>query len=229
MKHMRQLKIRIKILLRILSDVRKGYAFKFAGKHVLSELAFPYALELSQEIKPSETIVEKLFNIQTTSKKINTYVLPGQIFSFWKIVGDPKNNLKKSRSIINGKITNEIGGGVCQVSGIIYHISILAGMEIIERYNHSIDIYTEETRFAPLGTDSTVVYGYKDLRIKNVFPFPIQFTIDTTSDRISIKLLSTEPIKEKQLTYNILQDASKKTVHVTDEKGILINTSVYKY
>jgi hypothetical protein len=49
----------------------------------------------------------------------------------------------------------------------VYHIGIIAGLDIIERYNHSVDIYTDDTRFAPLGTDATVVYGYKDLRIRN--------------------------------------------------------------
>lgn len=227
MKHVKQLKIQIKITLRLLSDVCKGYVFKFAGKHI-HELTLPYTIELSQEIKPSETIVEKLFNIQTTSKKINTYILPGEIFSFWKIVGSPNGVLKKSRSIINGEIINETGGGICQVSGIIYHVSILAGLEILERYNHSIDIYTEETRFAPLGTDATVVYGYKDLRIKNTFHFPIKFVIQTTSDRISIKLISAEQITEKKLTYNIEHSEEKKIVQVTDENGLHINTSTYK-
>lgn len=224
---MKHLKIWIKTILLLLSDAWKGYAFKFAGKHT-TELTLPYTIELSQKIMPSETIVEKLFNIQTTAKKINTYILPGQIFSFWKIVGNPNTTLKKSRSIINGEIVNETGGGICQVSGIIYHISIIAGLEILERYNHSLDIYTEETRFAPLGTDSTVVYGYKDLKIKNTFHFPIKFVIETTSNSISIKLLSAEKIAEKNLTFNIEYTEGKKIVQVRDETGLLINTSTYK-
>ena len=98
-------------------------------------------------------------------------ILPREIFSFWKIVGNPskRNGFIGSRSIINGQVTNSIGGGLCQLSGLVYYLSLKSGLEILERHNHSMDIYTEETRFTPLGSDATVVYGYKDLKIRNNF------------------------------------------------------------
>lgn len=149
---MKQLKVLVKCQLRRAKDVFSGHAFQFAGKDK-TDLKGNFAITLSQEIKPSETLENKRFNIETAAKKINQYILmPGQILSFWNIVGNPETSLKKSRSIINGKIVNETGGGICQVSGIIYHISIMAGLEVLERYNHSIDIYTDETRCTPLGS-----------------------------------------------------------------------------
>lgn len=226
---MKQLKIRIKLFLQLLKDVYTGHAFRFAGKKNRVQ-AFDHSLELVQKIMPTETAAAKLFNIQTVSEKINPYTLmPNEIFSFWRIAGNPNNGqLQKSRSIINGEIVNEYGGGICQVASIVYHISIMAGLEILERHNHSVDIYTEETRFTPIGTDATVVYGYKDLRIRNSFPFPIKFSIETTPDRLRIQLLSTEAVAEKKLTSSIQHDGIKTIVEIRDSTNKNINTSIYK-
>jgi len=60
----------------------------------------------------------------------------------------------------------DYGGGLCQLSGIIYHAVLEAGLEILERHPHSLDIYTATTRYTPLGSDAAVVYGHKDLRFK---------------------------------------------------------------
>lgn len=67
------------------------------------------------------------------------------------------------------------GRGLCQLSGLIYYISLLAGLELIERHPHSLAIYDETTGFTPLGSEATVVYGYKDLRLRNNTDAPLQF------------------------------------------------------
>lgn len=194
-----------------------------------SNFVFKFKYKISQEIKSSETFANKLYNIQSASKKINEYVLyPRQVFSFWKIVGNPNGDFKFSRSIINGTLTEEKGGGLCQVSGIIYHVSILFGLEIIERFNHSIDIYTDDSRFTPLGTDATVVYGYKDLRIRNNFNFPIKFEIEIHESILTIKLLSEQALIQKQLKFEIKETDKIKVVSIVDENLRKVNESVYK-
>ena len=54
-----------------------------------------------------------------------------------------------------------MGGGSCQLSGILYYLMLQAGLEAIERFPHSADIYTDETRFTLLGSDATVVIALK--------------------------------------------------------------------
>ena len=201
---------------------------RFARKQK-DELQFDFLIELSQEIKPSKTLENKLYNIKAAADKVNKYIVfPGETLSFWKIVGNPEPRLKESRSITNGKVTSEIGGGICQVSGIIYHISIVAGLEILERHNHSIDIYTDETRFTPLGTDATVVYGYKDLRVRNNFDFPVKFTLETANNRLSINLLSTQEISKEELLYSISENESETIATIKNVNHKPISQSVYK-
>lgn len=215
----------IKLSLRWLKD--RTSRMQFANKKK-NALELPYSIPISQEIKPSETFENKVFNLSLAAQAINQIIIqPNEVFSFWKIVGNPSKGYKKSRSIQNGKVTEDIGGGLCQVSGIIYHASILAGLEIIERYNHSLDLYTDETRFTPLGLDATVVYGYKDLRVKNKHPFPIYFELTVEQNNISIQVKSEKELLPIQLFFEMQTAGTNIIVQVKDVNGKLINTSNY--
>lgn len=224
----RQFKIRLKIANRFRTDFFNKDLFKYA---VVSNdiLHFDYEISIEQEIKKNAGFENKLYNLELAAKKINQYVLkPGQIFSFFKIIGNPKFHFKKSRTIVNNVIVEDVGGGICQVSGIVYQISLTAGLEILERHNHSIDIYTEETRFTPLGTDATIVYGYKDLKIKNNFSFPIKFEIHIKDNFLHIKLLSTQRIQKKELFFESAINANNISVNIFDSDRKLLNQSKYK-
>ena len=160
------IKVKLQLLKRSVRDVVKGYYFNYA-KRRYSTNDFSNSIALKQELKPNKA---KNKNLLRAIKRIEQIQInPNEILSFWRIVGNPskKNGFTESRSLVNGKIENTIGGGLCQLSGLMYYISLIAQLEILERHNHSIDIYNEETRFTPLGSDATVAYGYKDLKIRN--------------------------------------------------------------
>ena len=124
---------------------------------------------------------KKQHNIRIAIQKINDLQLKsGQVFSFWHFVNFPtyKGGYLKSRAIQNNKILEEIGGGICQLSGLIYYLALHCNLEIIERHYHSIDIYKEEERFTPLGSDATVYFGYKDLVFINNQAVSFQFKLN---------------------------------------------------
>ena len=104
-------------------------------------------------------------NIEIACKKIyETKLEPEKVFSFNSATGErnTKNGYKNAPVIVNGEKSEGIGGGVCQVSTTIYLASLNANLSIIEQHNHS-----EKVAYAPDGKDATVVYGVKDLKIKN--------------------------------------------------------------
>lgn len=228
MNSIKGLKVSIKLALQLTKDLMDGCAFRFA-KPFRNNFNFKYFIELTQEIKPGETFENKVYNISLASEKISECViLPNQVFSFWNIIGNPNKNFKSSRSIINGQTKNELGGGICQVSGIIYQMSLMASLPIMERHNHSIDLYNEETRFAPLGTDATVVYGYKDLRLTNPFSFPIKFEINVSANLLTLKLCSSQKIEISQLFYEQINSEENIIVTVKSENERILNTSMYR-
>lgn len=154
---------------------------------------------------------------------------PSQTFSFWKTVGGPtkKNGFKKGRNIIKGKVSEEIGGGLCQLSSIIYITALKANLKIVERYNHSVDIYNEDERFTPLGADATVVYGYKDLRIQNNYDFPVRFRFVYSKNKIICTLESLEKIEENEVTF-IRNYSGNKVEVTTKSNGNFKTLSIYK-
>ncbi len=229
MKYSIPMETGLRATLRQVMDLITTRYFDFPKKQKLDS-AFSFAIRLSQEIKPSETIENKKFNLALASSMINEYVImPYEIFSFWHVIGDPNRRFKTGRVILRGKVSAEAGGGLCQVSGLLYHVSLLAGLEIIERHNHSIDLYTDETRFTPLGTDATVVYGYKDLRIKNNNPFPVSFQLSLEQDSIEVQLISPHPIRQHVLSFNSIRAATTTSVEISNEEGKVIGHSLYKH
>jgi vancomycin resistance protein VanW len=193
------LKLNFRLIKRYLSDRDIHFSSKTNEKNT-----FLNSISTIQEIKQGAFFENKVHNIKTASYKVETLIIrPNQVFSFWKIVGSPskKNGYKKGRNIIKGKVSEEIGGGLCQLSSIIYFTALKANLEIIERHNHSVDIYKKDERFTPLGADATVVYGYKDLRIRNNYEFPIQFRFSYNENQIICHLESAKKIDEKKLDF----------------------------
>lgn len=228
MKLWKKIKLFRKVLLRFSKDIIHGHYFKFATKRD-DISAFNNSISINQEIEKNETYESKMYNFSLAAKKINKVVIyPNEIFSFWKIIGNPNYQFQKGRTIQHGEIVEDVGGGLCQVSGIIYYASLIGGLEILERYNHSTDIYNDETRFCPLGTDATIVYGYKDLRMRNNFDFPIKFHIEIADQLITIKLLSTKPIIENELSFEMNEQKDNTSVIIKNKFDQVLNKSIYK-
>lgn len=222
------IKLNLKVLLRFVNDLFSGYFMKFAAKSS-NKTEFQYKVNLIQDVKPTSSRNNKIVNIKLASQRINEIVInPTEIFSFWKIIGKPskQNGFTKGRNIISGELKEAYGGGLCQLSGIIYYISLLSNLEIIERYNHTVDLYTDKDRYAPLGSDATIVYGYKDLRIRNNYNFPVRFNITVNIDSLHIELLSTEKINEVEILFETKFNMNKIEV-ITMEKDKIITKSRY--
>lgn len=219
------LKRKARIILRKFKDYREHTPF--CKKRDIPEL--PYSHRLIQPILPSATLAEKKYNLNYAAELFGQYIIqPGEVFSFWNILGSP-NKLKGSRCIRNNEIRIEKGGGLCQAAGIIYHLSIICGLKVVERYNHSIDLYGDGPRFCPIGLDATVCYGYKDLRICNNTNAILRFRLLIVNDELHAELQSNTPLIvrktaiEKKVSNNLIV---VKTFYA--DTGELINNNIYR-
>jgi vancomycin resistance protein VanW len=112
----------------------------------------------------------KNINLALACERISGVVLlPGSTFSFWLLIGRPtaRRGFVPSRSIVAGSLRQEVGGGLCQVAGLLFHLGLTGGLKVVERHCHSLDIYREADRYAPLGLDAAVVFPEKDLIFRN--------------------------------------------------------------
>lgn len=195
------IKLFLKIILQSASDFFNGRTkIICTAKNIRQHLpvTLKQIVSIEQEIKINDTSANKIHNLSLAINKINNIeIAPGHIFSFWKLAGEPskKNGYIKSRSIVGGELEAAIGGGLCQLSGLIYFLSLQTGLTILERHQHSIDIYKNEERFTPLGSDATVSYGYKDFRFTNNFKFPVYLSFKLTNNLLTGTVLATENIE----------------------------------
>ena len=167
--------------------------------------------EVVQEIKPTAFLEGKLANIGLSVARLDGVVVaPGEIFSFWTLAGRPSAaaGFALGRSIRGGIVGGEIGGGLCQVSGIAYEAGLRAGLVVVERHPHSRDLYCEEDRFTPLGMDATIVWPNKDLRLSNPLAVPVQFRFAMKDLKIAASVLAPIPL-----------DAATIEIARTDREG----------
>lgn len=188
---------------------------------------------LSQPFKPSATLEAKCHNLREAALRINRIVIyPGEVFSFWHIVGNPNNRrrFRAGRSIHAGVATLDVGGGLCQASGIIHHMALLLGLEVMERHNHSVDLYTDETRFAPIGTDATVFFGFKDLRLRNNTDVPFCFELEVCEAELKLHIRSESelPALRELVTETVEGQEGHKDVTISDISGDVICKSHYR-
>ena len=131
-----------------------------------------------------------IYNIDIAAKMINGIVVDSnEVFSFNHFVGpaEKEDGFKESTIIANGKFVNGYGGGVCQVASTLYNALILGNFEIVERYNHSV--YGDATKYVPLGRDSGIFYGYKDLKFRNNYDDNVVVFVKVIGDRLRVIVL----------------------------------------
>jgi vancomycin resistance protein VanW len=181
--------------------------------------------ETSLQGKEENTI----YNIKKAAQQINGLILnPQDIFFFNQVVGpaEKEDGYRESIIIANGQFVNGYGGGVCQVSTTLYNAALLANLQIIERYNHSI--YGEATNYVPLGRDAAVFYGYKDLKFRNSLDQRIVLFCDIKSNNLVVTIYGEEAldktikiISQDMKTYDYDLIKIKREDTITAEDNIL--------
>jgi vancomycin resistance protein YoaR len=128
----------------------------------------------------------RIHNIQSTAKTIHDRVMePGEVFNYEEVIRKTEKDFgfKKAPVIINGKLVQGIGGGICQVSTTLYNAIIRSGLEIVERQNHSLPI-----NYVPLGQDATFASGYINFKFRNSVDSHLLIRVETTKNQITVKL-----------------------------------------
>ncbi|MBI1307477.1 MAG: vancomycin B-type resistance protein [Bacteroidetes bacterium] len=202
----------------------------FAFQKSENPASFKYKTDLEQRIMPGDWTANKVHNLKLAALTISGLIVkPGETFSFWNRVGNPttKRGYREGRNLVNGKLKREAGGGLCQLSGALYFLALRTGMTVTERHAHSIDIYTEADRYSPLGSDATVVYGYKDFRFVNDGNYDISVSIEVTDDWLKLSFLSNHEFDERNVRFIYSEEKSGVSVQTLLNEDV-IDSSFYQ-
>jgi len=88
-----------------------------------------------------------------------------------------------------GHIGYDIGGGLCQMTNLIFWMTLHTPLTLIERYRHSHDVFPDSNRILPFGSGATCAYPHRDLMIRN--------DTDQTFQRVGTQSLEGEWLAER--------------------------------
>ena len=112
----------------------------------------------------------KIVNLKIAISNINSITIkPNEIFSYWKLIGKPTKAKGYLDGMIlrNGNFISGTGGGLCQLSNLIFWMAIQTPLTIIERHRHGYDVFPDSNRTQPFGSGATCFYPHGDLMIQN--------------------------------------------------------------
>ena len=129
-------------------------------------------------------------NISLASEALDGLIIkPGEEFSFNNTTGNrtEERGYRPAGAYVNGVLSEEPGGGVCQVSSTLYNAVIFAGLTTTERHAHSY----EPTYVTP-GEDAMVSYdGYAgpDMKFVNTCDTAIAIRAVLTGQTLTCSII----------------------------------------
>ena len=116
-------------------------------------------------------------------------VQPGEEFSYNTVVGErtAERGYLPAPAYSGNRLTDSVGGGVCQGSSTLYNCVLLADLEVTFRACHGASI-----SYLPLGLDAAVNWGTTDFRFRNNWHFPVMIRAEVTEEYVKMRILGTD-------------------------------------
>jgi vancomycin resistance protein YoaR len=184
-----------------------------------AEIRLPIVVE-KQEPKFTAAMLQNMVELSSYSTNYNTNELnrshnlglaaasinkslmkPGEVFSYNNTVGPRtiERGYLEAKVIVGNKVEPGLGGGICQVSSTLYNAVLLAGLKIIERYNHNLPV-----SYAPMGRDATVNYGSLDFQFENNTDAPIYIRTIGNGGKLTVIIYGNAKYKQKIEITNVV-------------------------
>ncbi len=174
----------------------------------LPYLYFSHRTPLLRQLRGADMWMQrnKVTNLELAVKQLNgVLVRPGETFSYWRLIGNPtrRKGYLEGMQLINGKVVSAVGGGLCQLSNLIFWMSIHTPLTVTERHRHDYDVFPDSNRTQPFGSGATCFYPYGNLMLRNDTEDTFQLNVRVGSEylegewRVSSQPLYTFEIVER--------------------------------
>lgn len=153
----------------------------------------------------------KIINLKIAIKRLNGITLkPGETFSYWKLIGRTSKRKGYTEGMVlhYGTFKPGLGGGLCQLSNLIYWITLHTPLSVKERHRHSYDVFPDSKRTQPFGSGATCAYNYLDLQIFNKTKNTFQLCLYVTDKHL---IGEWRAIKPETMTYKVYEQDHKIT------------------
>lgn len=159
------------------------------GEKSLSHLLFETDCALYNHNTGFDMIYQenKVFNLKLAAKTLNGLLIrPGETFSFWWLVrhADKDTPYKDGLTVTNGKLTTMSGGGMCQMSNLLFWMFLHTPLTIIQRRGHEVKEFPEPNSDEIKGVDATISEGWIDLKVRNDTDCTYQIWVTLDDEKI---------------------------------------------
>lgn len=149
--------------------------------------------------------INKVHNLKLAAKTINKVIIaPNDTFSFWQLVrwADRYEKYKDGLNLVDGKIIGSYGGGLCQLSNMLFWMFLHTPLTVIERHGHAVESFPSTTEDLPCGTDATINEGWLDLKVRNETENSFQIEVSFDDSFMYGRILSETPVNMDYRVYN---------------------------
>uniref|UniRef100_UPI00403F1591 VanW family protein n=1 Tax=Paenibacillus sp. FSL K6-1096 TaxID=2921460 RepID=UPI00403F1591 len=148
---------------------------KLAREHLSQPLSYEAASHATPLLRKLRNVdmqlqYNKITNLKLAVAKLDGLLIrPGETFSYWRTIGKPtrRKGYLDGMVLHYGGFRSGTGGGLCQLSNLIYWMTLHTPLTVTERHRHSYDVFPDEQRTQPFGSGATCAYNYLDLQIRN--------------------------------------------------------------
>ena len=147
----------------------------------------------------------KVHNLKLAATTIDKIAIkPNETFSFWQLVrwADRQEKYKDGLNFVNGKIVGSYGGGLCQLSNMLFWLFLHTPLTVIERHGHAVESFPSTTEELPCGTDATINEGWLDLKICNDTDNTFQVVVEFDDEYMYGSILSQNSVNMEYKVYN---------------------------
>ncbi len=146
---------------------------------------------------PDELQRNKVVNLRLAAARLDgVVVLPGERLSFWRLVGKPsrRRGFVDGAVLSHGRVVPGVGGGLCQITNLLYWLTLHTPLTVVERWRHSYDVFPDADRTQPFGSGATCAFPALDLQIENRTLVPFVLRIVVAHGRLHGSWWSTGPL-----------------------------------
>lgn len=183
--------------------------------HLVSEHTSPTRRVLAG-IDPALQI-SKETNLALACAHLDGLVLaPGQRLSFWFQVGRPTAERGYLPGVVlsHGEVTTGVGGGLCQLTNLLYWMTLHTPLSVVERWRHSYDVFPDSGRTLPFASGATCAWPSLDLQIENRASEAFRLAVAVADGELRGSWSSDSPPRQR---YRVYESAHRIT---NDSPGV---------
>jgi vancomycin resistance protein VanW len=167
----------------------------------------------------------KVVNLRLAVGRLDALVLPpGGRLSFWRQVGRPsyRRGFVDGLVLDHGRLTEGVGGGLCQLTNLLYWMTIHTPLTVVERWRHSYDVFPDNGRTQPFGSGATCAWPVLDLQVENRTATGFRLALEVTGTELVGAWTAAEVVP---VSYRVYEQLHLMT---NDAPGVFVRHNVLR-